>query len=236
MDTIQRNNRAHGPKHISGNRPWPLPSTGKELASESQEIAQCLMRSEPEQESKSMSICSLPTHWTLWTCLFHEQRPQALRLKPVKLSQASKKQTFVQKLEGESRPWKPRQNHLMINREQRCPSRHSPCSEEKNTTTDILIKKKKISARKTVRQGEIWKVSKAPTTLHHSKEDMLKNVYKPLEMSRTAQSQFEDEGGGPQWKTTHAFSPTPSFLLAPFTSYFSIGNFYHLVPLGKRNW
>lgn len=143
MDTIQRNNRAHGPKHISGNRPWPLPSTGKELASESQEIAQCLMRSEPEQESKSMSICSLPTHWTLWTCLFHEQRPQALRLKPVKLSQASKKQTFVQKLEGESRPWKPRQNHLMINREQRCPSRHSPCSEEKNTTTDILIKKKK---------------------------------------------------------------------------------------------
>lgn len=163
------------------------------------------MWSEPEQKSKSMSISSLPTHWTRWACPFHEQGPQALCLKPVTYSQDSTKQTSVQKLEGESRLWKPRQNHLI--KQGAAMSQLSLSVVRGKKHNHWSKKKKKNLCSNDSEAGEIWKVSKVSTALHHSKEEIKKkNVYKPL---WTAQFTIWRWRGGSPMENYTRLSPSP---------------------------
>lgn len=159
----------NGSKDISENRQKLLPSTDKKLASESQEIAHSPMWSKPEYESKSVSTCSLSTHCTHCTCLFHEQRLQALPGKSVKCLQVSKTQTSVQ-------TWRENQGpeSIVKNPWSSTESRSVPTVilGGQRKETELVTFWWKLSTRKTVRQEDIQKVSMVLTTLHHPKEEI----------------------------------------------------------------
>lgn len=86
----------------------------------------------------------------------------------------------------------------------------------------------------TVRQGKSEKFPRCPLPSIIPKRKLKKKCLQAIMDSSI--HNLKMKGGVPNGKLYTPFPLTPSFLLAPFTSYFSTGNFYHLVPLGKRNW
>lgn len=170
------------------------------------------MWSKPEYESKSVSTCSLSTHCTHCTCLFHEQRLQVLPGKCVKCLQVSKTQTSVQ-------TWRENQGPESTVK--------SPWSstESRSVPTVILSGQRKetelvtfwwkLSTRKTVRQEDIQKVSMVLTTLHHPKEEIKKKKCLQAIGNGMAQFSLRIKKGTHQWKTTDIFSLMFSWYLLP---------------------